>query len=140
MSEAEIKVATNQAELESLFKTYLEKRIAHQHTSELRKALQPPAPVKVFNSLEEMRQYRIQEIAYNTAFNTFGDEIGTLMRELKAYELAVVKSLPVPNVWLRVGYYAIGYFYSTWGGGHYELTWQEWSDNLPTLTDRVYFP
>ena len=70
-----------------------------------------------------------------------------LLNNIKETGIAIIQAIPVKNVWVKVNSfeikdvnYAVGYYYDVWGGGHSELAIREWSDDLPELTDRTYYP
>ena len=54
------------------------------------------------------------------------------------------KIVPIPNVWFKVqageAIYAVGKYWTTWGGGHYEMRVEPWEEKAEKLEDRTYFP
>lgn len=139
-NEKEYSKAQTQTELEALVARYLELRDQNEALALKARTLTPLELPSTAQTLEQLESYREQSDQHNKLIVETREEIKKLTSEVHSVIQAIKYSLPVSGVWVKVGEYAVGKHWDVWGGGHYELDIRQWSDDLPKLKDRNFYP
>lgn len=132
---------SQQIDLKTAFENYLKAEREYSEAQALTHELIEKEPIKPKSAtLEEARQLA-QEIQDWEA-----EQKKSLALTRSAFSVwcraraDLLTAIPLPNIWIRVGDYAVGKFYDVWGGGHYEIAVRDWQDDLPELKDQTYYP
>lgn len=136
----EAQKANTTEELTDLVNQYLKLDTQRKAINETIRIIETPEQPKEVASLEELQAYAKAEEQFESMVHSLERERSMIQRQQEFISRAIKDSLPAKGVWVRVGNYAVGKYYSTWGGGHYDLSINEWRDNLPELLDQTYFP
>lgn len=99
-----------------------------------------PETPNQFNSLEEANKFQAMLGDWENVREAIKDKEIEYRNQVVALGKQILNLLNVPNTWVKAGDYAVGFYYDTWGGGHYELEIRKWSEDLPKLTDKTYYP
>lgn len=132
--------AKTDEELAKLLRHYLDLDTLLLHNKTDIEALQGPGRLVRTNSLKGAQDHARAEKNYWEKKTDLEDKRRRLYDELHAFSVAIMNSIPVSCAWVKVGDYAVGKYYSAWGGGHYELSIKQWADDIPELHDQTYFP
>ena len=99
---------------------------------------QPKRPVSA--TLEDTNSYA-------TAMQDWKDERGRLKavkdenyQQVQLAQANLLDAIPASRVWIRSGDSAVGAYRDAWGGMSWEIAVRPWSDDLPELKDRTYYP
>ena len=128
--------------LETLVKAYVSAEAEYARwgaKGEFNAKRKPEAPI-AFNSLEEAMKFRAMKDDYEAEMEAIRNKRQECLKQQATLGKEILNLLPVANAWIRVGDYAVGFHYDTWGGGHYEIRVEAWSDHLPDLSDHTDYP
>ncbi|MBA7676494.1 hypothetical protein ES703_84736 [subsurface metagenome] len=132
--------AKTDKDLALLLRHYQSLQLMLENNAADKAALQGPSRLIKTNSLKGAQDHAHHEAEFEERKANLEEKRHRLYDELRAFSVAIMDSLPVKGAWVKVGDYAVGKYYSSWGGGHYDLSVKKWSDTLPELYDQTYFP
>ena len=127
--------------MENLVREYMQVEAEYNHWKEKREFLtkrRPEIPI-TFDSLEEAKRFKVMVDDYEDELKVVKDKMHECLLQQATLGKEILNLLPIRNVWVRAGDYAVGFYYDVWGGGHYELSVKPWNDNLPKLVDHTYY-
>ena len=61
-------------------------------------------------------------------------------QQFKKAKIDLLSAMPAPRVWIQSGDRAVGCYGDVWGGWHMVINIRPWSDDLPKLKNRTYYP
>jgi hypothetical protein len=140
--------ATSSTNLEVLVKAYVsaEKDYDATRAEYERLSRHSPSIPELCYSLEEAKEYKARLNAHEAEVQTLGRKKTEFSQQIEVLKKQILELLPIKNIWVKAGDYAVGYYYDVWGGGHYDIEIKPWTelakyeaDSLPKLTDRIHY-
>lgn len=94
----------------------------------------PERPSHIEN-IEDWNRYEQAYQEYKAQIDVDKQSVDWAKKSYEARELALVNFLP-RGVWFKIGELAIGSAFYDWGGPHYSIVTETWSDHLSSLNRR----
>lgn len=93
--------------------------------------ISPQKPTQA--SWDEVWEHLRKRKIYDDEFTHLRNLRTDLSNGIKQTERTIIGLIPVSNVWIKVGEFAIGKYWCNWGVAHTEIAFAQWGANLPEL-------